>query len=202
MPDERDETEIRAACEAGDLVRGATLLLDRYQDEVYSFLVGRLDSESDAHEVFSQLCEDVWVGLPRFRWRCSARTWMYTLARNAALRHRRTPANNPARRVPLSQIPEPIEQRRSSTRPYLRTESKDQLAALRRQLDPEERAILTLRVDRGLPWLDVARIVHDAPDADDATLQRLATNLRQRFAKVKKRIMLLARASGLLERPD
>ena len=198
MQDTPEEAEIHDACKAGDLVRAATLLLDRYQDEVYSFLVGRLNSESDAHEVFAQLCEDLWVGLPQFGWRCSARTWLYTLARNAAHRHRRSPANDPARRIPISQVPEQIVRRRTTTRPFVRTEVKDRFAALRDQLDADARTLLTLRIDRQLSWIDIARVIHDAADADMTELKVLATNLRQRFATLKRRIKALAREAGMV----
>ena len=197
-----DEADIRQAHRDGDYRRAATLTLERYEGEVYSFLVANLRRDSDAHEVFSQLSEDLWTGLPGFAWRCSVRTWIYTLARNAVHRFRRTPANDPARRVPMSQAPERVVQPRSSTAPFRRTAIKDRLAELRQDLDPDDQALLILRLDRQLPWDEVARILNDAAHADDATVKQLATNLRQRYRKVKDRIATMARASGLLDAAD
>lgn len=197
-----DEREILAAHQAGDLARAVELGLSIYGQEVYSFLFTRLRSASDVDEVFSILCEDLWRGVGGFAWRCSFRTWFYTLARNAALRFERAPANDPARRARWSQISEPVARIRSRTRPFLRTDVKDRFAPLRASLEPEERTLLTLRVDRGLSWGDVARIVHDAPEADEDEIRRLSTNLRQRFRKLTKRIEQLARAEGLLDTED
>jgi len=193
-----DEAAIRAAHAAGDMQEAVRLGLAQYQVEVYSFLCARLRSEADAHDVFAQLSEDLWRGIASFAWRCSFRTWLYTLARNAAVRFERAPANQSRRHARVSEVAEPVAGERSRTRPYLRTDIKDRFAALRATLDPDDQTLLILRVDRNLSWEEVARILHDE-DADDAALRRRATNLRQRFKQLKERIQQLARAEGLLD---
>jgi len=44
----------------------ATLALRTYGPELYGFLAGQLQNNTDADEVFSQLTEDLWRGLPAF----------------------------------------------------------------------------------------------------------------------------------------
>ena len=193
-----DEAAIRAAHAAGNLEEAVRLGLERYQVEVYSFLCARLRSEADAHDVFAQVGEDLWKGIAGFAWRSSFRTWLYTLARNAAVRFERTPANQARRHARVSEVAEPVAVDRSRTRPYLRTDIKDRFAALRAALDPDDQTLLILRVDRNLSWEEVARILHDG-DPDDAELKRLASNLRQRFRQLKQRIQEQARAEGLLD---
>jgi RNA polymerase sigma-70 factor (ECF subfamily) len=194
----KDETAIREAHERGDLDAAVRAGLDRYQAELYSFLCARLRSESDAHEVFGQLTEDLWRGIARFRWQCSFRTWLYTLARHAAIRFERSPANQAGRRAGLSRAPEPAAAERTRTRPYLRTDVKDRFAALRATLSPDEQSLLILRVDRGLSWEEVARVMHDG-DPAPATLTRQATNLRQRFRQLTRRLRQRASVEGLLD---
>lgn len=194
------EDAIRAARDRGDSKEVVRLALEMYQVEIYSFLCARLGAESEAHEVFSQVSEDLWRGIDGFAWRCSLRTWLYTLARHAAVRFERSPANQGGRHRPLSGVTEPAAAaERSRTRPYLRTEVKDRFAAIRSTLTPDEQTLLVLRVDRDLAWDDVARILHDDAAADDESIRRLASNLRQRFRQLRERLREKARAEGLLD---
>jgi RNA polymerase sigma-70 factor (ECF subfamily) len=193
------EAAIREAHERGDMEAAVQAGLERYRTEIFSFLCARLGAESDAHEVFSQVTEDLWRGIAGFRWQSSFRTWLYTLARHAAIRFERSPANQGSRRQGLSRAPELSARDRSRTRPYLRTEVKDRFAALRATLSPDEQSLLVLRVDRGMSWEEVARVFHDEGEADPAALRRQATNLRQRFRQLKERLRERARAEGLLD---
>ena len=193
------EDAIRDAHRHGRLDEAARVALEHYRVEVYSFLCARLGGESDAHEVFAQVSEDLWRGIEGFRWQCSFRTWLYTLARNAAVRFELSPANQSARRRALSRLTEPEVKERSRTRPYLRSEVKERFASLRATLTPDEQSLLVLRIDRGLSWNDVARVLEGGAELDEATLRRHATNLRQRFRKLKERLHARARAEGLLD---
>jgi RNA polymerase sigma-70 factor (ECF subfamily) len=193
------EAAVREAHGSGDLERAVQMGLSHYRAEVYSFLCARLRSEADAHEVFAQTSEDVWRGIAAFRWQCSFRTWLYTLARHAAVRFERSPADQAERRQALSRAPEAIERERSRTRPYLRTDVKDRLSQLRETLTPDEQSLLVLRVDRGLSWEEVSRVLCDYDELDDTTIRRHAVNLRQRFRQLTERIRERARAEGWLD---
>ena len=74
---------------------------------------------------------------------------------------------------------------RSATLTYLRTQVKDELALLREQLSPDDQAILILRVDRKLAWLDVARALAGEDDLPDDELVRSSARLRKRFGRIK-----------------
>jgi RNA polymerase sigma-70 factor (ECF subfamily) len=193
------EGAIRDAHARGDLQEAAKRGLEHYKVEVYSFLCARLRSEADAHEVFAQLGEDVWRGIAGFQWRSSFRTWLYTLARHAALRFERAPANRASRREALSQISDPVAVERSRTRPYMRTDIKDRFAAFRETLTADEQSLLTLRIDRNLSWEEVARIMYDGDEADEAELRRHSAALRQRFRQLKQRLQDWAKREGILE---
>jgi RNA polymerase sigma-70 factor (ECF subfamily) len=193
------EAAVREAHGSGDLERAIQVGLSHYRAEIYSFLCARLRSEADAHDVFAQTSEDVWRGIAAFRWQCSFRTWLYTLARHAAVRFERSPANRAGLRQSLSRAPEAIDRERSRTRPYLRTDVKDRLSQLRETLTPDEQSLLVLRVDRGLCWEEVARVLCDDGEPDDASIRRHAVNLRQRFRQLTERIRERARAEGWLD---
>lgn len=193
------EGAIREAHARGDFSEAVRLGISAYGVEVYSFLCARLRSEADAHDVYSQLTEDVVRGIAAFQWRSSFRTWLYTLARHAAVRFERSPANQAARRTPLSQISDPVVVERSRTRPYQRTDVKDRFAALRERLSPDEQSLLVLRIDRDLGWEEVAAILYDDSNADDDTRKRHAANVRQRFRQLKTKLEQWARSEGLLD---
>lgn len=192
------EALVEAECRAGRFERAIECVLERYGEEVFSFLVSRIRNEDRASDVFSQACEDVWKSLPNFEWRCSMRTWFYRLARNAATREGRSPANRPNRRIALSQVSQLAASVRSRTRPHLRTEVKDQVRKLRDQLEVEEQTLLILRVDRSLSWNEIATIMVD--DAvDEPSVARASARLRQRFQSLKVRLRQLAISEGLIE---
>lgn len=194
--DTRDELEqrIRAACAAERWSDAATIAIHGYGDELLGYLVAMTRSEVDAGDAFSIACEQLWKALPRFRWECSFRTWAYTLTRQALGRVRRDPHRR--RATPLSDagISAAAAEVRSRTASFLRTETKDRIAALRAELDPDDQTLLILRVNRGLAWLDIARILAaDDADTSPAALGRASAALRKRFERLKAELKERAR---------
>ena len=68
------EAKIRSHFDAGELEEAATVALEGYGRELLGYLVATMRSEQDAGDVFSELSEDLWRGLPEFGWRSSFRT--------------------------------------------------------------------------------------------------------------------------------
>jgi RNA polymerase sigma-70 factor (ECF subfamily) len=195
------EQRIRGSIEAGDLRAAATAAVEGYGPEVLGFLVTTLRDEHDATEVFSQACEDLWAGFPRFEGRSSLRTWFYVLARHAASRFRRAPHRRAGWRVAMSNVTDIAEAVRSRTLPHLRTEVKDRFAAIRDALPEEDRALLVLRVDRKMSWNEIARVLCPDEQSDDA-LTKAAARMRKRFQLVKDEIRARAREAGLLPKDE
>jgi len=191
------EVELAALIRGKQLDRAATRALEAYGAELYGFLVGTLGNEPDAAEVFSQVGEDLWKGLPSFALGCSVRTWLYVLARHAAARFRRSPWN---RRTGESHLEALVEAARTRTQPWLRTEVKDRFRALRDALDPDDRSLLILRVDRGLAWEEVARVTLGVEAPDAAVLGRETDRLRKRYQLLKDELRRRADEAGLLDR--
>jgi len=194
--DGRDEVEIQDLVRKGDFDPAATRLLEAYGPELYGFLVHAMSNETDAGEVFAQTAEDLWKGLPKFAFRCSLRTWLYVLARHALSRYRRSPWH---RRGGDSRIDSATALARSRTQPWLRTDVKDRFRTLREALDEEDRALLALRIDRNLPWEDVARVMLGDAASDDAAVARESDRLRKRFQLLKDELRRRARDAGLLD---
>jgi RNA polymerase sigma-70 factor (ECF subfamily) len=196
------ETRLTEMLRAGALDELATLALETYGPEVYGFLLNLMGGSPDARDVFSQAIEDFWRRLPGFRGQCSVRTWLYMLAQHVAWRYRRSPWNR-GQRTGVSKVEELVAAVQSRTSPWQRTDIKDKWHELREALDPEDRAILVLRVDRDLEWNEIARVMLGESEQDHTTVElaREAARLRKRFQLLKEELRERARAAGLVEEP-
>jgi RNA polymerase sigma-70 factor (ECF subfamily) len=117
-PAEREASEraIRALCEAGDHAGATTAALRSYGVELLGFLRALAGEHDLAAEAFAELGEDIWKGLPRFRWESSLRSWLYALARNALAQLRR----DPRRRRELDLVELAVSHRQRMAREALR----------------------------------------------------------------------------------
>jgi RNA polymerase sigma-70 factor (ECF subfamily) len=193
------EPELAALVRERAFDRVATQALDQYGAELYGFLVSLVGNEADAAEVFAQVSEDFWRGLPSFASRCSMRTWLYVLARNAAARFRRSPWNHSARRTGDARLDDFVASARTRTQPWLRTDVKDRFRALRESLDPDDRALLILRVDRALAWQDIARVMLGDEVVGEEAQEREVARLTKRFQLLKEDLRRRAEEAGLIE---
>jgi len=189
---EEAEAEIRRRWDTDDWAGAATEALRVYGPEVLGFLYASLGNQADARDAFSALSESMWRSLRGFRWHCSFRTWAYALARSAIGRIARDPARR-GRMIRLSDAPEVFEEAervRTHTQPHLRSEARSHVRRLRMALSPDDQALLTLRIDRGLAWRDIA-IVMAGDTLSEAELGQKAALFRKRFERLKDRLKTL-----------
>jgi len=194
------ESSIRDAHAMGDFDRALTVLVEGYGRELLSFLCARAQSDDLGGELFAATCEKLWRGIAGFSWRSSARGWAYAVAKNVLTDHFRSPHERPERKQSLSQLGEAsavVERVRTETARYRKTETKNRMQKLREQLPGDDQTLLILRVDRQLPWAELAQIMAERP-LDDAELKRESARLRQRFQAVKTKLRALAKDAGLL----
>ncbi len=202
----RLEDEVRGLSTAGDFDAAVTRALRGYGPEILGFLVALHRNEQDAGDVFSSFSEDLWKGLPKFAWECTLRTWAYTLARHASYRFRKRAHRAARGNVPLSAtsaISQVAQEVRTKTLTYLGTEQKDRFAALRETLPEEDQALLILRVDRGLAWDELARVLlEDEGEVTPDRLKKESARLRKRFQLVKEKLLELGKRAGLIPPKD
>lgn len=185
------ETRVLAHSEAGRPDEAATAAIEGYGAAVFGYLRSVLDDEDDARDAYAQWAEDLWKGLPGFRREASLRGWTYRLAWHAACRLRRDPYRARGVRLPTSAASRLAASVAAST---VATGSRRAgLDRLRAQLPPEDRTLLTLRLDRELEWDEVAVVL----SAEGAPVGAAA--LRKRFERLKERLRELAREEGLLD---
>lgn len=193
---------MREAFDRQDFDAAATVAIREYGPEILGVLAARLRSQSDASEVFAQFCEDLWRGLPGFRWQCSVRVWAYTIARHASIRYVTSAYRKPGRHVPLSQHPvidQLVQDIRTTTQAHLRTENRSRMQQLREQLPAMEQELLILRIDKQMSFREMAIVVSEEDlTAPGAPLDRVAARLRKRFQLAKEKLRALAAAEGLV----
>lgn len=186
MRDDALEAALGELWRAGRRQELVTRILRAYGPEILSYFFATVGRDGEAGEAFSIFTLNLWQASTGFRGESSFRTWAYALARHAGSRVLRERGRR-RRQLPLSEVPEldALAARiRTETLDHLKSEVKDRVARLRDELDPDEQAILILRVDRGFTWPEVAEILNDG--ADDAA--RRVAALRKRFERIKERL--------------
>src|SRR6187399_2472140 len=96
MPSSSEPTdEALAAQAAGGDASAFEAIVERYQARVFR-LACRLTSDTEAPDVLQDTFLQVYRHLPSFRGESQFATWLYRIATNAALMHRRATARRPA----------------------------------------------------------------------------------------------------------
>ncbi len=189
----KDESPALELWRRGAFTEATDWVLHAYGPEIAGYLLS-FERDSDvADDVYSECCTAIWRALPTFRGECSLRTFCYAVARRSWSTARRT--RNRRREVPLAPELEEVAARlRTTTAEYLRTANKDRLAELRDALEEQDRALLTLRLDRKLDWPEIARVILDDEAPSPELLAREAAALRKRFERLKEKFRRQFRA--------
>jgi len=186
------DLRVRAQCEQSDYQGAATSLLTALGSDVIRFIHARFREEQVSAEVFSRFAEDLWLGLPKFRFQCSVRTWVFILARNAGSRQLNRELRKERLGVPLSAVPDlerHVQRIQTDTMLDLSTPREQRLANLRAELSTEDQELLLLRVDRELEFTEIATILLGEGDTpDEAAVARESARLRKRFQLLKERL--------------
>jgi RNA polymerase sigma-70 factor (ECF subfamily) len=186
---------VRALLADGKRDAAVTLCLRELGPEVYGFLVAALRSQDDADEVFSAVSVRLWESFARFEGRCGVRAWLYMLARHELGDYRRGQRRHREGREPISELKDILEVARTESQSTPLSEQQRRLAKLRDGLSVDDRTLLILRVERNLPWEDIAMAfsgdVHRA--LSEVDVKRESARLRKRFQLLKDRLVELAR---------
>ena len=77
---------------------------------------------------------------------------------------------------------------RTATLAFRKTESREELRSALAELPDADREIVVLRIYERMSWKDIARVVADESDLDDAEVTRRAAALRKRFERAKTQL--------------
>lgn len=190
---EDPEVRIAALLDGGDVRGAATEIIRAFGPQILGYLGATLRDDDAAQDAFAQFTEDMWNGLPAFRRECPVRVWAWRLAWHAAARTARDPYRNRGRRFATGEMSELAAAYASVPTAVWTDERSKKLDALRATLDPEERTLLILRVDKQMPWSEVAQVLSTSESPVDPAA------LRKRFERIKVKLAEHARAQGLVE---
>ena len=183
--------EIQKLVEQGDHNGAVELGLQQHGPEIYGYLITLLRSEDDASDVYQEFCIKLLRSMERFQFRCAFRTWAYRLAHNEAMSFLRGPER--WRRTRLSSHGEANLQAASArSRTTIRTEHRDRYLRLKERLEPQEQAVLTLRVDRKMPYREIVEIL-----TEETGKPLSVANARQIMSRTVRRLKRWAAEEGL-----
>lgn len=175
-----DETEILDLLKKQHYDDAFKRVVKVYGAELHGYCCGVLASDEDGADLYQDLLAAAWTGLPRFKAASSVRTWAYGIAHHQAQRRRRRYSRKHAVRLNTDTA------ERLTNHGSAPLDSKvaqgarmAQLQKLRQKLSLVEREILILRVERGLPFKEVAQILGIQEAAARVRFQRTRERLRR-----------------------
>jgi RNA polymerase sigma-70 factor (ECF subfamily) len=144
-------------------------LHDRSREQLFRLAV-RMVGRQDAADVCQQIYLKIFQSIDQFAGRANAMTWLYRIAVNECLQHRRRRARRPV--INLADY-EPPEQSKAFT---AREAEHDLLETALGRIDPELRCIFLLRE---IEELSYAEIAHAMQLAEGTVASRLSRARRQ-----------------------
>lgn len=178
-----DDAALLARTAAGD--RDAfDAIVAGHSASVYRLARALTRDPAAAEDVLQQTFLSAWQAAPQFRGEASVRTWLLTIARHAAQRHRERAAREPVDDTPLEALgiragwggpsPETL---------LLAAESRDRVAAALASLDADDREVLTLRDLEDVPGETTARLLGLSLAAMKSRLHRARLKLAAALTK-------------------
>jgi len=137
---------------------------------------GYTNSVTDSDDLFQEIMTNLWNSLPGFRGDAQPGTWLYRIAVNTALMHRRK--RRPTEE--LSDFPD------HAVGPQQNLEHQERLAALRRTiatLADQDRVIVTLLLE-GLSYREIAEITGITVNYVGVKINRIKQAIEQKMTEV------------------
>lgn len=182
------EPRLHALLAAGEAGEAATVAIQSLGPSVHGYLCA-IHGDDDAADVYSAWCEDVWKGLPNFRFEAPLRAWAFRVAWNASARFRRDPWRMRRQRLVTSVASRLAA---STTRGGAPKPPDERLGRLRADLGSADHTLLILRLDRDMTWEEIAQVL------SRPSQPLSAATLRKRYERLKERLAQKARTQGIV----
>ncbi len=171
MPEETsqpDDAELVERAQEGDR-EAFGLLVERYQEKVYSICYGKLKDEQDSHDVTQDVFVKVFRYLEDFNRNSSFYTWLYRIAVNTSIDYLRKQSRQAQvdydDSIKSDEDVEGHDHLTPSTlgvdpdRAFDRKELREQMLEALESLSDKHRTILTLREVEGLSYKEMAEVL-------------------------------------------
>ncbi len=184
----RNEADLVQAVRAGE-VAAFEQLISPYEGRVYQTVLRITGNAADAADVYQNTMLKAFERLDGFRGEAAFGTWLYQIAVNAALMHRRSVANNPV--VAEDDLPR-FNWMGGYARPVQGWGESAEDQAYRAQLREELQAALGAlpAIDRSVVWLkDGLGLSHEEiANATDSTVLAVRTRLHRARLRLRERL--------------
>jgi RNA polymerase sigma-70 factor (ECF subfamily) len=180
-----DDLELVAAARAGR-VEAFGRLVERYQDRLFATVARLTGSSADAADVLQECFVRAFRKLPSFHGESSFYTWLYRIAVNLSMSHRRQRKRNERHVVTHGELREVIDPPSidDPSLPLERAELERTIQHALNALDPAHRAIIVMKDLDGLQYEEIARILHLPIGTVRSRLHRARLALRDRLSRV------------------
>ena len=151
-------------------------LLNHHQNIIHKVCNLYMDNAADREDLFQEIMTNVWNSLPGFRGDSQPGTWLYRIAVNTALLHRR-------KWKPTEELPELADQALGAQQSL---EQQERLAALHRAiatLGDQDRLIVTLLLE-GLSYKEIAEITGITVNYVGVKITRIKQAIEQKITEV------------------
>jgi len=189
MPEAREADELLVArARRGDRAAFGQLV-ERYQDGLFNGISRMVSQREDAEDLAQEVFLKAFSGIGGFEGRSSFFTWLYSIAVNVVISHRRKlgsrvsvgPVSVHERADEDGRPPDPAD---PSDGPDRLTEQRELHARLEEaieQLDDEYRMVVVLRDIEGFDYETIARLVGCPPGTVKSRLHRARLALREQL---------------------
>jgi RNA polymerase sigma-70 factor (ECF subfamily) len=150
-------------------------LLQRYQRPVVNFVYRLLGDAGDADDVAQEVFVRVYRNIQAYEPRTKFSTWLFALARNAALDRLRYRQRHPT--AMLESAPEPS----VVSRDVEAHEIGQQIAAAIAELPEEQRTVIVLSEYHAMSYAEIAQIMRCSEKSVESRLYRAKQTLRSRL---------------------
>lgn len=134
------------------------VFMDRHVDPVHRFLVSLGAEPADVEDALQECFVSAWKSAGGFRAEASARSWLFTIARNALRRQHRTRAGEPDTLDALEELG--ARAGWGTSQPFDRSfEIRDELRWMLGRLPEEEREVVVLRDLEGFSGAEAAEML-------------------------------------------
>ena len=167
------------------------LLVSKYQDKVYNTCWRMCGHVEDARELTQEAFFRAYQSIASFQGRSGFYTWVFRIAVNLTLSHRRKAKHRRVQSLDQVENPgardEPLRDQvadGAASNPASRaltTELERQVERALDDLDPDHRAAIVLRDIEGFDYAEIARILEIAPGTVKSRLHRARAALRERL---------------------
>jgi RNA polymerase sigma-70 factor (ECF subfamily) len=148
-----DEADLVRSAQAGDRPAFA-VLIERYWDRLYRWLCRLTRDPTSAEDIAQETFLKAFAAVNSFRAGSNFRAWLFRIAHNNFVNQRRAIRQN---RKPL--VPEVAEDPRGPVGEALSHEAVQLIAEAVAKLPSDFRGALTLRVEEGLSFRDIAEVL-------------------------------------------